>query len=580
MRYFIPEWDDRVDPNYDFLNDEHSSQHKKDPFSDYYMWEVFGLKHVPFDGILVSRVKIEENKKKLANILELGIHNFLRLPDNFTIMGDCGAFGYINERVPRYDAVEILNYYQKVGFNIGVTVDHLVVRKFKDQKDYRMRITFENGLKGFDAWNRNYRNSFQLLVSVQGWEISDYIKMFKDYYRYGIRDFAFGGLARRTTWYISLMIDKLAKVVKEEHLKPTYIHFFGLGRVTLFTKYKELEDLGIEISFDSASWLRRAWLSGVNYFDNYYMINGELRGYHAIRIPQVTKTRTGLRGKKKLGEDLDLEKLKILEHDCLDKLRLYDADKIEIDNVIKSLKEFDKILGKNRNIEQHYRKTLLDRPWKKCSCPICKSLGVETIIFRGNNRNRRRGFHNTFLIYHEIFKRPERWFLVTERERRREETIELQETDLKALSGKVLVVTQCTKRKLSYNASIKAPAKKMYRGKLFEAIREFCESKKFDYVIISAKYGLLLPEEIIEGYEKVLRTREDIEAIRPLVEQRLKPLLTNYEKIVVIAGKKYRKILSNLWDDRFFIVRSKGYGDLCTKIKEVTLRDQTLEIFI
>ena len=35
----------------------------------------------------------------------------------------------------------------------------------------------------------------------------------------------------------------------------------------------------------------------------------------------------------------------------------------------------------------------------KCPCEVCKAAGVEVVIFRGNNRNRRRGFHNTYVFY-------------------------------------------------------------------------------------------------------------------------------------------------------------------------------------
>ena len=38
--------------------------------------------------------------------------------------------------------------------------------------------------------------------------------------------------------------------------------------------------------------------------------------------------------------------------------------------------------------------TLKKQPWKYCKCKICQQAGVEVIIFRGNNRNRRRGMHN------------------------------------------------------------------------------------------------------------------------------------------------------------------------------------------
>ena len=102
----------------------------------------------------------------------------------------------------------------------------------------------------------------------------------------------------------------------------------------------------------------------------------------------------------------------------------------------------------------------------------------------------------------------------------------------------------------------------------------------FDYVIISAKYGLIFPNEIIEGYEKVLQTSEDVERIRPIVEEKLKPILDKYEKILVIAGEKYRETLRNLWDERFITVKSKGYGDLCSIIKQAIPREKSLLEFV
>jgi len=53
---------------------------------------------------------------------------------------------------------------------------------------------------------------------------------------------------------------------------------------------------------------------------------------------------------------------------------------------------------------EDYRRTLRARPWERCDCPICAEHGIEVAIFRGNNRNRRRGFHNTYRFY-EDFKR-------------------------------------------------------------------------------------------------------------------------------------------------------------------------------
>jgi hypothetical protein len=54
------------------------------------------------------------------------------------------------------------------------------------------------------------------------------------------------------------------------------------------------------------------------------------------------------------------------------------------------------------NLIESYRETLQVRPWENCDCPICEDLGIEVAIFRGNNRNRRRGFHNTYRFYQQF----------------------------------------------------------------------------------------------------------------------------------------------------------------------------------
>jgi hypothetical protein len=56
--------------------------------------------------------------------------------------------------------------------------------------------------------------------------------------------------------------------------------------------------------------------------------------------------------------------------------------------------EYEALMPKRKDHEAQYRRTLQDRPWEKCDCGICQEVGVEVIIFRGSERNKRRGFHN------------------------------------------------------------------------------------------------------------------------------------------------------------------------------------------
>jgi hypothetical protein len=558
----VPEWNDRVDPNYDFVSDSHSDAHNQDPaLNDVYMWEIFGINKVPFDGLLISRIVIENDKRKYAQVKKEGIHKLLRLPENFEIIGDCGAFGYVNQKAPPFDPLEMLEYYAKVGFNYGVSVDHLVVSKFEKEKDERIKITYDNGVKTLQEWKHRFRNDFQLILAIQGWEVSDYLRMYRDYVNLGATHLAFGGLARSPTVYIKRIVSNLISEIRTSRKVPQYLHFFGLSRPALFPLLTNLEELGVTVGFDSASYLRKAWLSAPSSQLNYLTESGT--GYTAIRIPFVNK----MPRKQKLGVRPEINDfmLKELEQECLENLRLYNKGCLSFEVAMKTLSRFNKVIGESPELSEFYKKTLEDEPWKKCNCKICRNIGIEVAIFRGNNRNRRRGFHNTWVFFN-VVKNPQLWSNFGHKRNGKTKSVlsNLEKGE------NVLIITECTKQKRGYSSSTKTTAREMYTGRLFKSVKRYCEAMGFDYVIISAKYGLLLPEDIIRGYEKVLRTNEDITAIRHSVDSRLPSLIRNYDKIIVIAGEKYRKTLYNLWDQRFIILRSRGYGDLCSIIEKAT----------
>ena len=68
-------------------------------------------------------------------------------------------------------------------------------------------------------------------------------------------------------------------------------------------------------------------------------------------------------------------------------------------NLMNELRKFNNAINVRPELIEFYKKILLDKPWKLCNCPICKNIGIDVIIFRGNNRNRRRGFHNINTFY-------------------------------------------------------------------------------------------------------------------------------------------------------------------------------------
>jgi len=97
-----------------------------------------------------------------------------------------------------------------------------------------------------------------------------------------------------------------------------------------------------------------------------------------------------------------IEQLKQKEQEVLRLLRSYHAGEANLEETLQAVLVYDRLHGDKRKHDEAYRRTLEDKPWQKCGCAICEAIGIEVIIFRGNNRNRRRGFHNVKVFYERL----------------------------------------------------------------------------------------------------------------------------------------------------------------------------------
>ena len=386
MRYFIPEWDDLVDPNYDFENDTHSGG-SSDWSNEAYAHQLYPEPN--YDGILVSRAVAEKSKKKKERINALGVHRFLRVPREFPIMGDCGAFDYIMEDRPPYSTEDVLDYYTRLDFDFGISVDHLIVTATEHQKQFRYDLTVHNA-EEFIKEHRKAKLPWTPIGAVQGWDTDSYVKAAADYMKMGYKYIALGSLVRKSTKDIIELVHKVKAVVPN----GIGIHLLGVARLKTI---KLFSDLGVT-SADSASALRRAWLGDE---DNYWAPNGA--HYRAIRVPEAGKS---FRAKRIVSENRGTANFVAeTEERCMSALHLYAKRQVKIDEVLSSLAEYDHLITPDRPVMiEQYRRTLEDRPWEKCPGAICQKDGIDALIFRGNNRNRRRGFHNTFVFY-QLFQR-------------------------------------------------------------------------------------------------------------------------------------------------------------------------------
>ena len=380
LRYFIPEWDDLVDPDYDFIADQHAGENCG--------WgnAVYAHQMYPepnYDGLLMSRAVAEKSKAKKERINALGVHRMLRVPREFPIMGDCGAFDYIMEETPPYTTEDVLDYYTRLDFDLGISVDHLIVSATEAQKQFRYDLTINNA-EDFLKQHRKAGLKWEPIGAVQGWDPASYARAAEQYVKMGYKYIALGGLVRTTSREILEVVQK----VREKIPTDVAIHVLGVARLDWMNTFAEA---GVQ-SADSASFLRQAWMR-IN--QSYTSFDGP---YAALRVPEAGKS---FRAKHMESHpDLSEDKILKMEQRALAAVRAYGAKTGGMADALESLLDYDQFVTSDRvDMRDAYTRTLSDRPWDKCSCAICQKWGIEVIIFRGNNRNRRRGFHNTYVFY-------------------------------------------------------------------------------------------------------------------------------------------------------------------------------------
>lgn len=405
MKYFLPDWEDRLDPGFNFEKDQFSKEHKKNPYqNDFYAHQFF--EKSPYDGILVS-LGIFEKKIALGNNGDSfqirgcnDIKEYLKIPEdsNLEVMGDCGAFSYVKEKSPPkkfYNTKNIANLYNELKFHYGVSVDHLAVdyifiknqntgKRFKKtlsqkEKDNRVKITLKNA-KEFIKLHKNMNYDFIPIGVAQGYDLKSYKSSVKAIVDMGYENIAIGSLVNYKTEFILKILEEI-----QPYIRNINVHLFGVLRPEYLKRFKKL---GVT-SFDSASFFRKAWLrSG----QNYLCMDG--KWYSAIRVPQSKNPRILKYAELNGFSNNEIEKM---ERKALNALFKYEKKTIELEDALNTILEYDALLlrsSDNGNLREKYKKTLLDRPWEKCNCEFCKDIGINVVIFRGTNRNKRRGFHN------------------------------------------------------------------------------------------------------------------------------------------------------------------------------------------
>jgi hypothetical protein len=403
VKFYFPDSQDQISPSFDFVSEEYSPYRVRQR-DDRYAHEV--LEAPPYDGVLVSKAVVDGSTRSSGKYSEAqrsrfyryGVREFFRLPTGMATLGDCGAFNYVSEPEPPYSVPEVVDFYQTVGFEAGVSVDHVVLaydkrlglRDAPDEWQKRRLISLRNAELFLDEC-AGRGTPFEPVGAAHGWDPTSYADSVDQLQRMGYTRIALGGMVPLRT------PDIMASLAAVDEVRDPSIrlHLLGISRLDSMT---EFANLGVT-SLDSTAPFRQAFMDDR---DNYQVPNG--KHYVAVRVPQVDANPSVKR--RVLAGELDQRSLLGAERRALEALRAVEGDPACTDEAVAALAEYEGLLGPKRSYLPEYRRTLTDRPWEDCVCTICRKDGIDVVIFRGTERNKRRGFHNLSVLHDRVRKLP------------------------------------------------------------------------------------------------------------------------------------------------------------------------------
>lgn len=432
MKFLYADSLDYVDPRYDFEKDE-SPANREPYWDDQYPHEIMGK--APYDGLLVSRAIVDgvngtsKYSRPLAMRFRLvGARTFLRFDKSeykdYPIFGDCGAFSYVNEDVPPYTPEDMIDFYEDGCFTHGISIDHIIFDFIPDAKSFWQGIDADNP-ESDDRYRRfrltlDLAESFLLLCQknkvnfepigvIQGWSQKSMAVAAKKLAAMGYRYLALGGM-------VPLAVPEIHAALKAIHIElneypDIKLHILG------FAKADNLHEFVVPglypklASIDTTSPLLRAFKDDRK---NYYLPNqnGRFDYFTAIRVPQAFENN---KIKRAIAKGIyKIEDIVKLETRAIKSLRDYDKNMTSIESAIDSTIQYARTFivddyqpkasdeKKLLDLAEKYKITLAEKPWKRCMCPVCSNLSIEVIIFRGSNRNKRRGMHNLYVFHNHL----------------------------------------------------------------------------------------------------------------------------------------------------------------------------------
>ncbi|MBI9110646.1 DUF6884 domain-containing protein [Maridesulfovibrio ferrireducens] len=100
--------------------------------------------------------------------------------------------------------------------------------------------------------------------------------------------------------------------------------------------------------------------------------------------------------------------------------------------------------------------------------------------------------------------------------------------------------------------SVPCEAGKMYTSDWFKKAKAYTKKHCDEWYILSAKYGLLRPDEIVTPYEETLLKKRKVERLKwaDMVITDLYKIISPQDEVTILAGLNYREFLTPWLEER------------------------------
>ncbi|AAP09775.1 MULTISPECIES: DUF6884 domain-containing protein [Bacillus] len=140
---------------------------------------------------------------------------------------------------------------------------------------------------------------------------------------------------------------------------------------------------------------------------------------------------------------------------------------------------------------------------------------------------------------------------------------------------KRICIIPCGKKKIWDKHSDYGPmeAKNVYISPFGKACQAYATMFFENWVILSAKHGFLRPNDIVlENYDLAFDSKSDeVINIEQLQKQMVDKSLLQFDEIVLLAGKKHKKVVTKLYPEEMItypLEGCKGIGYMLQRLKE------------